>query len=99
MIDSLITPEVRAIIGQETLPEPNKFPISEEMAYDLANATEDPNPLYSDGHYAGRSRFGGLLCPPLATWKDIAPPIGYFGAGQESHFQVPLPFNLSLIHI
>ena len=74
MIDSLITPEVRAIIGQETLPEPNKFPISEEMAYDLANATEDPNPLYSDGHYAGRSRFGGLLCPPLATWKDIAPP-------------------------
>ena len=93
MSDTLITPEVRAIIGQETLPEPNKFPISEEMAYDLANATEDPNPLYSNGRYAGRSRFGGLLCPPLATWKDIAPPIGYFGAGQESHFDVPLPFN------
>ena len=33
------------------------------------------------------------MCPPLATWKDIAPPIGYFGAGQESHFQVRLPFN------
>ena len=29
----------------------------------------------------------------MATWKDIAPPIGYFGAGQESHFEVPLPFN------
>ena len=93
MPDTLITPEVRALIGHETEAERNRFPVSEEMAYDLASATEDPNPLYSDGDYAARSRFGGLLCPPLATWKDIAPPIGYFGAGQESHFQIPLPFN------
>ena len=93
MPDTLITPAVLAIIGTETQPERNRFPISEEMSYDLANAIEDPNPLYSDQDHAARSRFGGILCPPLATWKDIAPPIGYFGAGQESHFQVPLPFN------
>ena len=93
MPGTLITPEVRSLIGTETPAERNRFPISEEMAYDLADATEDPNPLYVDREYAQRSRFGGLLCPPLATWKDIAPPIGYFGAGQESHFQVPLPFN------
>ena len=93
MSSTLITPQVRAIIGQETPPERNRFPISEEMAYDLADAIQDPNPLYSDRDYAARSRFGKLLCPPLATWKDIAPPIGFFGAGQESHFQVPLPFN------
>lgn len=84
---------MRALIGQESAPERNRFPISEEMVYDLADAIEDPNPLYVDRRYAEQSRFGGLLCPPLATWKDIAPPIGYFGAGQESHFQVPLPFN------
>jgi acyl dehydratase len=89
----LITPEVQALIGHETPPERSRFPISEEMAFDVADATEDPNPLYADRAYAEASRFGGLLCPPLATWKDIAPPIGYFGAGQESHFQVPLPFN------
>ena len=82
-----------ALIGQETPSERNRFPISDEMAYDLADATEDPNPLYTDRDYAQASRFGGLLCPPLATWKDIAPPIGFFGAGQESHFEVPLPFN------
>ena len=93
MSSTLITPQVRAIIGQETTPERNRFPISEEMAYDLADAIQDPNPMYSDGDYAARSRFGKLLCPPLATWKDIAPSIGFFGAGQESHFQVPLPFN------
>ncbi len=93
MASKLITPEVLALIGQETPPERNRFAISDEMAYDLADATEDPNPLYVDADYAKRSRFGGLLCPPLATWKDIAPPIGFFGAGQESHFEVPLPFN------
>ena len=93
MPNTLITPEVQALIGTESPPERNRFPLSEEMAYDLADATEDPNPLYVDRDHAKRSRFGDLLCPPLATWKDIAPPIGYFGAGQESHFQVPLPFN------
>ena len=93
MPGTLITSEVRSLIGHETAKERNRFPISEEMAYDLADATEDPNPLYADREYAQQSRFEGLLCPPLATWKDIAPPIGYFGAGQESHFQVPLPFN------
>ena len=93
MADSLITAEVRDLIGGETQPEKNRFPLSDEMAYDLADATEDPNPLYVDKAVAEASRFKGLLCPPLATWKDIAPPIGYFGAGQESHFDVPLPFN------
>ncbi|MCY4367007.1 MAG: MaoC family dehydratase N-terminal domain-containing protein [Chloroflexi bacterium] len=93
MPESLITNEVRALIGSETPPERNRFPISDEMAFDVADAIEDGNPLYRDADYAARSRFAGILCPPLATWKDIAPPIGYFGAGQESHFQVPLPFN------
>ena len=93
MPQTLITPEVESLIGQETTPERNKFPISREMAYDVADAIEDPNPLYVDVTYATNSRFGSLMCPPLATWKDIAPPLGYFGAGQESHFQVPLPFN------
>ena len=93
MASTLITPEVLALIGQESPPERNRFPISDEMAYDLADATEDSNLLYVDRDYAQASRFGGLLCPPLAAWKDIAPPIGFFGAGQESHFEVPLPFN------
>ena len=93
MTESLITDDVRALIGSETPPERNRFPISEEMAFDVADAIEDANPLYRDAEYARRSRFAGIVCPPLATWKDIGPPIGYFGAGQESHFQVPLPFN------
>ncbi len=93
MPESLITDEVRAQVGTETEPERNRYPISEEMAFDVADAIEDGNLLYRDAGYASKSRFAGIMCPPLATWKDIGPPIGYFGAGQESHFQVPLPFN------
>ena len=93
MPNSLITPEVAALIGRESDPERNRFPISAEMAYDVADSIEDYNPLYVDPDHAANSRFGELLCPPLAAWKDIAPPIGYFGAGQEWHFEVPLPFN------
>ena len=93
MPGNLITEEAAALIGRETEPERNRFPISAEMAYDVADSIEDYNPLYVDPDYAQNSRFGGLLCPPLAAWKDIAPPIGYFGAGQEWHFEVPLPFN------
>ena len=93
MSGTLITDEIRALIGLESEPERNRFPISAEMAYDVADAIEDYNPLYVDPDYAANSRFGSLLCPPLAAWKDIAPPIGYFGAGQEWHFEVPLPFN------
>ena len=93
MPESLITDEVKALIGRESEPERNRFPISAEMAYDVADSIDDYNPLYVDADYAANSRFGGLLCPPLAAWKDIAPPIGYFGAGQDWHFEVPLPFN------
>ncbi len=93
MPGNLITDEIRGLIGLQSEPERNRFPISAEMAYDVADAIEDYNPLYVDPEYAEGSRFGSLLCPPLAAWKDIAPPIGYFGAGQEWHFEVPLPFN------
>ena len=65
MPENLITEEVLALIGQETEPERNRFPISDEMAWDVADAIQDPNRLYTDPEYAGQSRFGGLLCPPL----------------------------------
>ena len=45
MPGSLITDEVKALIGTESEPERNRFPISAEMAYDVADAIEDYNPL------------------------------------------------------
>jgi acyl dehydratase len=93
MVETLITPSVRAYIGHQSDPMTNRFPISEDMVFELADAIEEPNPLYLDADYAKKSRFGGLLCPQLAAWKDWAPRIDYFGAGQDSHFEIPLPFK------
>jgi len=93
MTSSFLTSEVLAYIGRESDPEVNRFPISEEMVYELADSIEDPNPIYRDYDYAKGSRFKSILCPPLASWKDFGPSIDYFGAGQERHVQVPLPFK------
>lgn len=93
MAETLLTPDVKAYIGHESRVETNRFPISEEMIFELADAIEEPNPLYLDAAYATKSRFGGMLCPVLAGWKDWAPRIDYFGAGQDKHFELPLPFK------
>lgn len=93
MAETLLTPDVTAYIGHQSRVETNRFPISEEMVFELADAIEEPNPLYLDTAYAKNSRFGGMLCPVLAGWKDWAPRIDYFGAGQDSHFEIPLPFK------
>lgn len=93
MAETLLTSDVTAYIGHQSRVETNRFPISEEMVFELADAIEEPNPLYLDAAYAKNSRFGGMLCPVLAGWKDWAPRIDYFGAGQDNHFEIPLPFK------
>jgi len=86
---SMLTPEVKALVGTVSDLEANLFPISREMVYDLADAIEFPHPMFLDEAYAGRSRFGRLICPPLATWKEWKQPINYFGAGQEGILEIP----------
>lgn len=93
MVQTLMTPEVQAHLGTQSAPETNLFPISQEMVYDLADAVEFPNPLFLDPEYAKASRFGGILCPPLATWKEWRQPINYFGAGQEGILEIPGPLD------
>jgi hydroxyacyl-ACP dehydratase HTD2-like protein with hotdog domain len=93
MTQTLLTPNVRAYVGHQSAPVTNRFPISEEMIFELADTIEELNPLYLDAGYANNSRFVGLLCPQVAAWKDWAPRIDYFGAGQDTHFEVPLPFK------
>ncbi len=85
----MLTPEVKALVGTSFEPETNLFPISREMVFDLADAIEYPNPLFLDEGHARRGRFGGLVCPPLATWKEWRQPVNYFGAGQEGILEIP----------
>lgn len=61
--DSLITDEARAMIGKETAP------VSAEVhAKDIRRfcyAVGDHNPLYLDEEQAGKSRYGGIVAPPM----------------------------------
>lgn len=93
MAGTLLTQEVRDLVGTYSQPEVNLFPISPEMVYDLADAIEYPNPLFLNQEYALKSRFGGLICPPMATWKEWRQTINHFGAGQEGILEIPAPFR------
>ena len=70
MTKNFITNEIKALIGEDSESQTNRFAITDEMAFDVADAIEDYNPLYVDADYAAKSRFGNLLCPPLATFYE-----------------------------
>ncbi|MER9363226.1 MaoC family dehydratase N-terminal domain-containing protein [Mesorhizobium sp. M0500] len=46
------------------------YPVSEAQIGLWADAVQDANPLYAPTEYAARSRFGGMIAPPvsLLTW-------------------------------
>jgi hypothetical protein len=67
-----------ALIGQPTgsgKPAVAPDPVNAAMIRHWAYALEDMNPVYLDPEFAAKSRFGGLVSPPvmLQTWT-MAPP-------------------------
>jgi len=70
---SAITQEMRKAIGTLTLPEfpPEDVTIWAILRY--AAATEDPNPLWRDEHYARKTRWGGIIAPP--TFVELYSPL------------------------
>jgi len=60
--DSLITEELRSKIGVES--EPEVYEIEKGMIRRFVQAVDDPNPLWQDEEYAGKSRYGGIIAPP-----------------------------------
>jgi hypothetical protein len=52
-------------------------PVNQPMIRHWAAAFEDDNPVYTDPEFAGRSRFGGIVAPPLMlqTWTMATPVI------------------------
>jgi acyl dehydratase len=62
MADSVITGELRSRIGVEA--PPMTIEIEKGMLRRLAEAVEDPNPLWQDEAKARKSRYGGITAPP-----------------------------------
>jgi len=70
---SLITPEIRAMLGQE-LYFAGKELIDRTAIRRYAQAISDLSPLYIDEEFAEKSRYGGLIAPPTFMF-DVSPDI------------------------
>lgn len=70
--------ELRAAVGKP-MGEPSVAPdpVNQPMIRHWAAAFEDQNPVYTDAAFAGRTRFGGIVAPPLMlqTWTMPTPQI------------------------
>ena len=60
--NSLIREELRNKIGIES--EPEVYEIERGLIRRFVLAIDDPNPLWQDEEYAGKSRYGGIIAPP-----------------------------------
>ena len=81
--ESMITDEVRAIIGVETVSPPELVEMKAIKDYARAiNWPDPPNPLHVDEEYAKKTRYGGIIAP----WRF------YTTLGRNAPRQrVPLP--------
>jgi acyl dehydratase len=78
---SLITPEIRAMLGQE-LYFAGKEVIDRTAIRRYAQAISDVNPLYIDEEFAKKSKYGGLIAPPTFIFdvsQDIFAEVGEDG--------------------
>ncbi len=69
--ESLLTAEIKAMVGQET-----DLPILEEVdkasIIRYAHAISDLNPLYLDEEYAKKTEFGGVIAPPTYIFDVVS---------------------------
>ena len=59
---SVITEEMRKLIGVEMGPE--VYEVEKSMIRKLAEAIDDPNPLWQDEAYGKKTRYGSIIAPP-----------------------------------
>jgi len=93
---------LRALIGrpvgsQSTSVAPD--PVNQPMIRHWAAAFEDWNPVYTDPEAARRSRFGGIVAPPLMlqTWTMATPKITGIAARGGSPVESDGPSPLAVL--
>lgn len=78
---SLITPEIKAMLGQEVY-YAGKEVIDRTAIRRYAQAISDLNPLYIDEEFAKKSKYGGIIAPPTFIFDvshDIFAEVGEDG--------------------
>lgn len=107
MPQSVITDELRQKIGVEA--ELVTIEIEKGMLRKLAEAVEDPNPLWQDEIKARKSRYGGIIAPPALLLSGMMvptriPPVEtpltrILDGGLEIEFYIPIrPGDVITIH-
>ena len=83
--DEELRTKLQALIGQPTgstgRPTVAPDPVNQPMIRHWAHALDDMNPVYLDPEFAARSRFGGIVSPPvmLQTWTMPSPKLEGIG--------------------
>jgi hypothetical protein len=77
---STLDEQLAALVGKpigDSGPSRSPDPVNQPMIRHWAAAFEDWNPVYTDPDAARRSRFGGIVAPPLMlqTWTMATPKI------------------------
>lgn len=60
-----ITPEMKAAIGKESEPRESSMEATASEHRRFIHAIMDEDPIYYDEEYAKKTRYGGIVCPPL----------------------------------
>jgi acyl dehydratase len=65
MPETYITPQIQALIGLEGEPQVCCEPVERSEIRRFAQAVMDDDPIFWDDVYAGKTRYGGVVAPPL----------------------------------
>ncbi|MDT5274839.1 MAG: uncharacterized protein QOG95_1771 [Mycobacterium sp.] len=95
--DTELHSKLRALVDQHTggseKPSVAPDPVNQPMIRHWAHALDDMNPVYLDPEFATKSRFGGIVSPPvmLQTWIMPAPKLE--GIGERGGSPVEITSN------
>ena len=90
---SVITDEIRNMIGTDLATE--VFEVEKGMILKIAQAVEDPNPLWQDQEYAQKSRYGGIVAPPSIIWAVTGAELSSESSSPPSSPRISSPLRLS----
>ena len=97
MTDTDLHSRLKALVGEHTggsgKPSLAPDPVNQPMIRHWAYALDDMNPVYLDPEFAAKSRFGGIVSPPvmLQTWTMPAPKLE--GIGERGGSPVEITSN------
>ena len=100
MGETAITDKMRNTLGKETTAL--IIEVEKGMLRKLADAIEDPNPLWQDEKYARKTRYGGIIAPPnfvgITKYPELIidnivmdyPYQGVLNGGTEIEYYLPI---------